>query len=144
MDVQAVRLHLFDLEVADDGPTDGQPADRQGTDGPRPKGRGSDRGCPKAGRWPPARSMDAGGAHGAPGPGVAAELIRRSMASSQVMDRAEPWTVQKVNLVGPIRGRSLRMTARWGMARAKASRWAWSVQADRVQKVPFIGWASRL
>jgi hypothetical protein len=88
MDVQAVHLQLLDLEVADDGPTDGQPADRQGTDGECAKGRGSDRGCPEAGRWPLDRSMDAGGGHGAPGPGVAAELIRRSMASSQVTGRA--------------------------------------------------------
>ena len=44
----------------------------------------------------------------------------------------------------PMRGRSLRMMARWGMALAKASRCCWSVQADKVQKVPFIGWASRV
>ena len=82
-------------------------------------------------------------AHGLLGPGVAEELISRSMASSQVMGRAEPWTVQKLKRVGPMRGRSLRMMARCGMARAKVSRWAWSVQADRVQKVPFMGWGEQ-
>jgi hypothetical protein len=52
-------------------------------------------------------------------------------------------TVQKTNLDWPILGRSLRMTARWGMARAKASRCSWSVQADSVQKVFLIGWGEQ-
>jgi hypothetical protein len=49
--VQAVHLQLLDPDVADDGPTNGQPADRHGTDGACPKGGGCHRDRSKARRW---------------------------------------------------------------------------------------------
>jgi hypothetical protein len=48
-----------------------------------------------AGSWTARRVLAALMAR--PVPGVAEEPMRRSMASSQVTDRAEPWTVQNVN-----------------------------------------------
>ena len=119
---KTVDLKVADAKVADDGSADRQATNRHRAQGQGANRRGADRGRPEAGRWQLDRSTRGRGAHGAPRPGVAEELIRRSMASSQVTGRADPLTVQKLKRVGPMRGRSLRMMARCGMAPAKASR----------------------
>lgn len=58
--------------------------------------------------------------------------MRRSMASSQVMGRAEPGATQVVNPVGSMWVRSLPITARCGIVRTKASNASLSVQAESV------------
>jgi len=65
------------------------------------------------------------------------------MASSQAMGRAEPGAIQVVKLVGPMWVRSFPITARCGIVRTKAFNASLSVQAESVQNVLRIGWASR-